>query len=287
MKPMPSERKLYLLRIFITLCIAAVILGLGYLFLSGIQYWMPDYKDKMVYMEEETVQKQPLYWSREEEITIYPWVQYKQELLTPLTDEDKAFLQQAQIPDLLYSAVGSAEKTDVLSYFQKVTLNNVPAYFLKDFTCTGYAYGQTDLFSVQGQSNFTWSEPGSYTVQCAVDQNGEILYLHMLNNEAAQNESSRSEVEEAYSRFADSTVGQNQINAAAEALYRLFINCNQGRAAKILERFLETNRDAYDAVIQEREILLIYTLDSGYRVILIYNVSMGQIAGISLENLSV
>ena len=49
---------------------------------------------------------------------------------------------------------------------------------------------------------------------------------------------------------------------------------------------LVSDHNSYDVVIQDQQILLIYTLDSGYRFIFIYNVPMEQIAGMSLEKLS-
>ena len=73
MKPRQKEKKFHVIRLLITLLISAAILGLGYILISSLQYWIPSYKNKMTYMGEENVQMQPLYWNREEEITIYPW----------------------------------------------------------------------------------------------------------------------------------------------------------------------------------------------------------------------
>ena len=79
-------------------------------------------------MGEENVQMQPLYWNREEEITIYPWGLYKNDAVTSLTEEDEIFLREIHISSLLNQAT-QANKSRFLSYFQKVTSNNVPGIF--------------------------------------------------------------------------------------------------------------------------------------------------------------
>ena len=136
MKPRQKEKKFHVIRLLITLLISAAILGLGYILISSLQYWIPSYKNKMTYMGEENVQMQPLYWNREEEITIYPWGLYKNDAVTSLTEDDKMFLSEIHISGLLNQAAQSNKETDFISHFQKVTSNNVPVYFLKNFECT-------------------------------------------------------------------------------------------------------------------------------------------------------
>ena len=109
MKPRQKEKKFHVIRLLITLLISAAILGLGYILISSLQYWIPSYKNKMTYMGEENVQMQPLYWNREEEITIYPWGLYKNDAVTSLTEDDKMFLSEIHISGLLNQAAAEYE----------------------------------------------------------------------------------------------------------------------------------------------------------------------------------
>ena len=65
MKPRQKEKKFHVIRLLITLLISAAILGLGYILISSLQYWIPSYKNKITYMGEENVQMQPHYWNIE------------------------------------------------------------------------------------------------------------------------------------------------------------------------------------------------------------------------------
>ena len=89
------------------------------------------------------------------------------------------------------------------------------------------------------------------------------------------------------SKESDATSEGDIVDIAATDLYHLCLtNPYQDKAATALENFLNSDHNSYDVVIQDQQILLIYTLDSGYRFIFIYNVPMEQIAGMSLEKLS-
>ena len=297
MKPQQKEKKFHAIRLLITLLISAAILGLGYVLINSLQYWIPSYKNKMTYMGEENVQMQPLYWNREEEITIYPWGLYKTDSLTSLTDEDQDFLQKIHISNLLRQAVGASKETEFVSHFQKITSNNVPVYFLKDFECTGDLAAEKTFEQASSQENNTSYVPNNTVKQtkiinCAVDQYGQLLYLHVADSDSLQKSVDRTQIEEAYNKFtsskeSDNTSEDDIVNDAAVDLYHLFLsNPYQNKAAAALEEFFNSDNSSYDVVIQDQQILLIYTLDSGYRLIFIYNVPMEQIAGISLEKLS-
>ena len=297
MKPRQKEKKFHVIRLLITLLISAAILGLGYILISSLQYWIPSYKNKMTYMGEENVQMQPLYWNREEEITIYPWGLYKNDAVTSLTEDDKMFLSEIHISGLLNQATQSNKETDFISHFQKVTSNNVPVYFLKNFECTGYSFsGENSEQSpaIEEKANHVSNNAVKQTkvVNCAVDQYGQLLYLHVADKESLQKSADRTQIEEAYNKFttskeSDATSEGDIVDIAATDLYHLCLtNPYQDKAATALENFLNSDHNSYDVVIQDQQILLIYTLDSGYRFIFIYNVPMEQIAGMSLEKLS-
>ena len=297
MKPRQKEKKFHVIGLLVTLLISAAILGLGYILISSLQYWIPSYKNKMTYMGEENVQMQPLYWNREEEITIYPWGLYKNDAVTSLTEEDEIFLREIHISSLLNQATQANKETDFISYFQKVTSNNVPVYFLKNFECTGYSFARENSEqspSIEEKENHVSNSAVKQTkvVNCAVDQYGQLLYLHVADKESLQKSADRTQIEEAYNKFTiskefDDTSEGDIVDVAATDLYHLCLsNPYQDKAAAALETFLTSDHSSYDVVIQDQQILLIYTLDSGYRFIFIYNVPMEQIAGISLEKLS-
>lgn len=297
MKPHPKEKKFHVIRLLATIAISVAILALGYILISSLQYWIPSYKNKMTYMGEENVQIQPLYWNREEEITIYPWGLYKSDAVTSLTEADNAFLHEINISGLLSQAAQTSKETEFVSYFQKVTLNNVPVYFLKDFECIGHLFAKEDSEKSSFIEKEAYNTPNSTLkqtniVNCAVDQYGQLLYLHVVDKDKLKNSADRTKIEEAYNEFTvfketGDTTGDNIINNAAIDLYNLFLsNSYQNKAAIILENFLNSDNSSYDVVIQDQQILLIYTLDSGYRLIFIYNVPMEQVVGISLEKLS-
>ena len=48
MKPRQKEKKFHVIRLLITLLISAAILGLGYILISSLQYWIPSYKNKPI-----------------------------------------------------------------------------------------------------------------------------------------------------------------------------------------------------------------------------------------------
>ncbi len=286
MKPQ-KQKKFHILSLLLTLLAGAAILGAGYLLISSMQYWIPSYKNKMTYMGQEHVQMQPLYWSREEEVTIYPWGLYKSGTAAPLTEEDTALLRGVQLDGLLSRAASAAEQVDFVSAFQKVTSNNVPVYFLKDFVCTGYTDAQETLSS-GGERAAT-----EKTVSCAVDQYGQLLYLQVTDKDRAARTADRGEMEKTYNSFSalrdtEDSAENSLLDKAARRLYDLFSsNAHQHKAARVLETFFFADRGAYDVVLQDQQILLIYTFDSGYRAIFIYHVPMGEITGVSLEKLSV
>lgn len=297
MKPRQKEKKFHIIRLLVTLLISAAILGLGYILISSLQYWIPSYKNKMTYMGEENVQMQPLYWNREEEITIYPWGLYKNDAVTSLAEDDEIFLGEIHISALLSQATQASKETDFVSHFQKVTSNNVPIYFLKDFECTGYSFSRENSEQSPSIEDKAYNVSNSAVkqtkvVNCAVDQYGQLLYLHVADKDSLQKSADRTQIEEAYNKFtiskeSDDTSEGDIINTAAIDLYHLFLsNPYQDKAATALENFLNSDNSSYDVVIQDQQILLIYTLDSGYRFIFIYNVPMEQIAGMSLEKLS-
>ena len=248
-------------------------------------------------MGEDNVQMQPLYWNREEEITIYPWGLYKNDAVTSLTEEDEIFLREIHISSLLNQATQANKETDFISHFQKVTSNNVPIYFLKDFECTGYSFSKESSEqppAIEEKANHVSNGAVKQTkvVNCAVDQYGQLLYLHVADKDSLQKSADRTQIEEAYNQFtiskeSDDTSEGDIVDVAATDLYHLCLsNPYQDQAAAALETFLNSDHSSYDVVIQDQQILLIYTLDSGYRFIFIYNVPMEQIAGISLEELS-
>ncbi len=296
MKPRQKEKKFHVIRLLVTLLISAAILGLGYILISSLQYWIPSYKDKMTYMGEENVQMQPLYWNREEEITIYPWGLYKNDAVTTLTKDDEIFLREIHISTLLHQATQTNKETDFISHFQKVTSNNVSVYFLKDFECTGHSFSKENFeeSSIADKMYYVSNSTAKQTkvVNCALDQYGQVLYLHIADKESLQKSADRTQIEEAYNQFtiskeSDDTAEGDIVNTAAMDLYHLFLsNPYQDKAITALENFLNFDNRSYDVVIQDQQILLIYTLDSGYRFIFIYNVPMERIAGMSLEKLS-
>ena len=206
-------------------------------------------------------------------------------------------MQEIHISDLLSQTIQVSKETEFVSHFQKVTSNNVPVYFLKDFECSGYSYAKKDLeqpSSIENKayntSNSTWKR--TKIVNCAVDQYGQLLYLHVADKDSLQKSAERTQIEEAYNKLTisketDDTPEDDIVYTAAIDLYDLFLsNPYQDKATTALENFLNSDNNSYDVVIQDQQILLIYTLDSGYRLIFIYNVPMEQIAGISLEKLS-
>ncbi|MEE0253107.1 MAG: hypothetical protein UEE41_06895 [Acutalibacteraceae bacterium] len=297
MKQQEKEKKFHIVGLLVTLLISVAILGFGYILISSLQYWIPSYKDNMTYMGEENVQMQPLYWNREEEITIYPWGLYKNDAVTTLTKDDEIFLREIHISTLLHQATQTNKETDFISHFQKVTSNNVSVYFLKDFECTGHSFSKENFeeSSIADKMYYVSNSTEKQTkvVNCALDQYGQVLYLHVADKESLQKSADRTQIEEAYNQFtiskeSDDTAEGDIVNAAAMDLYNLFLsNPYQDKAIVALENFLYFDNRSYDVVIQDQQILLIYTLDSGYRFIFIYNVPMEQIAGMSLEKLSV
>lgn len=296
MKQQEKEKKFHIVGLLVTLLISVAILGFGYILISSLQYWIPSYKDNMTYMGEENVQMQPLYWNREEEITIYPWGLYKNDAVTTLTKDDEIFLREIHISTLLHQATQTNKETDFISHFQKVTSNNVSVYFLKDFECTGHSFSKENFeeSSIADKMYYVSNSTAKQTkvVNCALDQYGQVLYLHVADKESLQKSADRTQIEEAYNQFtiskeSDDTAEGDIVNTAAMDLYHLFLsNPYQDKAITALENFLNFDNRSYDVVIQDQQILLIYTLDSGYRFIFIYNVPMEQIAGMSLEKLS-
>ena len=259
MKPRQKEKKFHIIRLLVTLLISAAILGLGYILISSLQYWIPSYKYKMTYMGEENVQMQPLYWNREEEITIYPWGLYKNDALTSLTENDESFLREIHISTLLSQATQGNKETDFISHFQKVTSNNVPVYFLKDFECTGYSFSRENSEQSPSMEDKAYHVSNSAVkqtkvVNCAVDQYGQLLYLHVADKESLQKSADRTQIEEAYNKFttskeSDDTSEGDIVNVAATDLYHLFLsNPYQDKVATALENFLTSDTRPADFV---------------------------------------
>lgn len=300
MKIKQDGKNFHIGRLLVTVFISAAIIGLGFLIFNSIRYWIPTYKNNMTYMKEENVQMQPLYWKREEAITIYPWALYKDNLILPLTDEDKQLLQDAGISALLSMAAFSIGQPDFISSFEKVTVNNYSVYFLKNYECSGYQMSERDMEVVTDDTKSMMSKPSAepkmetVIINCAVDQRGQLLYLHVANKDSIQTPADSKKIEEAYNKFAlykdisdDLTDDKSSLIDNINYFLDLIKNSNQNVAISILEDLVVTDHSSYDVVMQDQQILLIYTLDSGYRVIFIYNVPMQLVVGVSMERLSV
>ncbi len=146
----------------------------------------------------------------------------------------RCFLSEIHISGLLNQATQSNKETDFISHFQKVTSNNVPVYFLKNFECTGYSFSKENSEqspSIEDKANHASNSAVKQTkvVNCAVDQYGQLLYLHVADKESVQKSADRTQIEEAYNKFttskeSDDTSDGNIVNDAATDLYYL---CSQ------------------------------------------------------------
>ncbi len=288
MKRLSTGLRSSALRLLIACVLAVLILSMGYLFIRGLQYWIPSYKNQMTYLAPSQVQMQPLYWNKDDDdIIIYPWGQYHSNAVIPLNNNDLAMLRESDISDLLNTSANTQEPIDFVPQFQKIVSNNLSVYFLKDVICSGYAVDSTTSGDTDTSTAY------QKVINCAVDQTGALLYVYISKVQTEETDGYQK-IEEVYNEFMrdqkrnDDTRVQKIVRNAVQYFSEMIsVYPHQHQMLAVLEEFLQSDLSAYDAVVKDRQILLIYTLSSGYRSVFIYDIGTDMIEGISLEKLSV